>query len=216
MNFSVHLTWVLIQFSQVVCCTKEDVQKKMYAPNKTVELPTEYKVCQEKINFLLEKGKEAKDRRDKVDEKARNLLTLTSVLLGFISSASAVASVKAISLFSILSYVLLFITIFLLTFYFGKDTRQVIDNSYVYGDLDQESSKRELCNDLIRSQNYNDSVTDFMVDLYRTALRYFSLAMLCIILLGIWSSIRVEQASPASNDKVKLVLSSKILSIYYQ
>jgi hypothetical protein len=38
---------------------------------------------------------------------------------------------------------------------------------------------------MLKCQDYNDRVTDFMIDLYRSALRYFSMGMLCIMILAV-------------------------------
>ena len=177
-------------------CTLLEVRQRQYQSKSELVFPTEgVKICDKKIDFLKEKNKEVKDRRDRVDAKARTLLTLTSLMLGLISSTTSIASAKSAGFWSVLPLILLFSTIFLLTVYFGVDRSQTTDYSYIFSDLESELAKRELCNDLISSQDYNEQVTNFMLDLYRSALRYFSFAMLFIMILGVGNIIVTESSS---------------------
>ncbi len=185
MTLAAFFTWILMRISGIDCNISEVREKKYQSMSKRIFVSEEVNICDKKIDFLKDKNKEVQDRRDKVDTKARTLLTLTSLLLGLISSATSFASPKSIGLMSILPIILLFSTIFLLTVYFGVDRNQTTDYSYILSESDSESAERELCNDLIGTQDYNERVTDFMVDLYRSALRYFSFAMLLIMILGI-------------------------------
>jgi hypothetical protein len=193
--------WVLMRFSCIDCTLLEVRQRQYQSESELVFPSTEVKICDGKIDFLKDKTKEVKDRRDRVDTKARTLLTLTSLLLGLISSATSIASAKSIGFWSIVPLTLLFSTIFLLTVYFGVNRNQTTDYSYIFSDL--ESAKRELCNDLIRSQDYNERVTNFMLDLYRSALRYFSLAMLFIMILGIGNILSTDSGWIDGKEKVQ-------------
>lgn len=192
-------------------CTLLEVRQRHYQSKDTLVVPSkEIKICDKKIDFLKNKNQEFKDRRDRVDTKARTLLTLTSLLLGLISSATSITSAKSIGLWSILPLALLFSTIFLLTVYFGVDRSQTTDYSYIFSDVDSESAKRDLCNDLISAQNYNERVTDFMLDLYRAALRYFSIAMLFIMFLGIGNIILTDSSWINNKDKLQSFFIQKI------
>jgi hypothetical protein len=194
-------TWILMRLS-CINCTLLEVKQRRYQSKSELVFPAEVvKICDNKIGFLKDKNKEVKDRRDRVDTKVRTLLTLTSLLLGLISSATSIASAKSIGFWSILPFTLLFFTVFLLTVYLGVDRNETTDNSYIFSDL--ESAKRELCNDLIRSQDYNNHVTDFMLDLYRSALQYFSLAMLFIWILGIGNTLSTDSSWINSKDKIQ-------------
>ncbi len=196
-------TWILMRVS-CIDCTLLEVQQRQYQSTSELVFPSEeVKICDKKIDFLKDKNKEVKDRRDRVDTKARTLLTLTSLLLGLISSATSITSAKSIGFWSILPLTLLFSTIFLLTVYFGVDRSQTTDYSYIFSDLESESAKRELCYDLIRSQDYNERVINFMLDLYRSALQYFSLAMLFIMILGIGNILLTDSSWINSKDKVQ-------------
>jgi hypothetical protein len=191
-------------------CTICEVQQRQYKSNDKLVLPSEeIDISDDKIDFLKDKNKEVKERRDRVDTKARTLLTLTSLLLGLISSATSIASAKAIGVWSILPLSLLFLTIFLLTVYFGIDRSQTTDYSYIFSD--SESAKRTLCDDLLVSQDYNERVTNFMLDLYRSALRYFSLAMLFIMVLGVWNIVSTDSNWIVNKDKIQSFLKQKTL-----
>jgi hypothetical protein len=195
MDLSVYITWLLMRLSCIEC-TISEVQQRQYQSSEEFILPSEeINISDLKMDFLKEKTKEVKERRDGVDTKARTLLTLTSLLLGVISSATSIASANAIGILSILPLTLLFFTIVLLTVYFGIDRSQTTDYSYIFSDSNPEAFKRMLCNDLLISQDYNDRVTNFMLDLYRSALRYFSIAMLFIMIFGIWNVISIDQNS---------------------
>lgn len=187
----------------VIECTIDEVKKRQYEPQQTLVLLSEdiENIPEEKIDFIKDKNKEVKERRDKVDTKARTLLTLTSLLLGLISSTTSFASAKAIGVLSILPLALLFITIFLLTVYIGIDQSQTPDYSYIFSD--SQSAKRTLCNDLLASQDYNERVTNFMVDLYRSALRYFSVAMLCIMVLGVGNIVSADHNWRVNQNKIQ-------------
>ena len=195
MDLSVYITWLLMRLSCIEC-TISEVQQRQYQSSEEFILPSEeINISDLKMDFLKEKTKEVKERRDGVDTKARTLLTLTSLLLGVISSATSIESANAIGILSILPLTLLFFTIVLLTVYFGIDRSQTTDYSYIFSDSNPEAFKRMLCNDLLISQDYNDRVTNFMLDLYRSALRYFSIAMLFIMIFGIWNVISIDQNS---------------------
>jgi Ca2+/Na+ antiporter len=198
-------TWILMRFS-CIDCTFLEVRQRQYQSERELVFPSEkVKICDEKIDFLKDKTKEVKDRRDRVDKKVQTLLTLTSLLLGLISSATSIASAKSIGFWSIVPLTLLFCTIFLLTFYFGVDRSQTTDYSYILSDLESEleSANRQLCKDLISSQDYNERATNFMLDLYRSALRYFSLGMLFIMILGIGNILLTDSSWINSKDKVQ-------------
>jgi hypothetical protein len=205
MILAARFTWILMRVSCIDCTLLEVRQRQYQSKGKLVFPPEKVKICDKKIDFLKDKNKEVKDRRDRVDTKARTLLTLTSLLLGLISSATSVASAKSIGFWSILPLTLLFCTIFLLTVYFGVDRSQTIDYSYIFSDLESEpeSAKRQLCTDLISSQDYNKRITDFMLDLYRSALQYFSFAMLFIMILGIGNILLTDSSWINSKDKVQ-------------
>jgi hypothetical protein len=191
-------------------CTFAEVQQRQYQSKSELALPSEeINISDDKIDFLKDKNKEVKERRDRVDTKARTLLTLTSLLLGLISSATSIASAKAIGIWSVLPLTLLFLTIFLLTVYFGVDRSQTTDYSYIFSNSDV--AKKMLCNDLITSQDYNERVTNFLLDLYRAALRYFSVSMLCIMVLGIWNIVYTNSEGIVNKDKIQSVLKQEIL-----
>jgi 6-phosphofructokinase len=171
-------------------CSLEEVKQRQYQHlnHDIIVITDEVIISDDKVDFLKEKNKEVKERRDKVDAKARNLLTLTSLLLGLISSANSIASAKTSGILSVLPLTILFVTIFLLTNYFGINRSKTTNYSYVL--LASNSRKNVLCNELIKSQDYNERVTDFLVDLYHSALRYFSIAMLLILFFGIENIFR--------------------------
>lgn len=209
MNLAALCTWILMRISCIDCTPNEVWERQYQSRNTLVFLSEEVKICDTKIDFLKDKNKEVKDRRDRVDTKARTLLTLTSLLLGLISSATSIASARSIGLWSILPLTLLFFTIFLLTVYFGVDRSQTTDYSYIFLDSESELAKRDLCNDLMRAQDYNERVTNFMLDLYRSALRYFSFAMLCIMLLGIGNIAFTDSSWINNKDKIQAFFTSK-------
>ena len=177
-------THILMCLSGVECLFEEVRNKRYQSEVQSMPIPQSDNFCEDTLNFIKEKNKEVNDRRDKIDTKARTLLTLTSLLLGLISS---LASPKTIGIVSVLPLVFLFFTIFLLIQYFGIETFQTTDYSCILSDSTLD--KRTLAEDIIQSSNYNQSVTDFFVDLYRSALRYFFLATLLIMVLGIWNII---------------------------
>lgn len=209
MSLAVLCTWILMRISCIDCTLNEVWERQYQTKNALVFLSEEVKVCDRKIDFLKDKNKEVKDRRDRVDTKARTLLTLTSLLLGLISSATSITSARSIGLWSILPLTLLFFTIFLLTVYFGVDRSQTTDYSYIFSDSESELAKRDLCNDLIGAQDYNEHVTNFMLDLYRSALRYFSFAMLFIMLLGIGNIALTDSSWINNKDKIQAFFTSK-------
>ncbi|MBD2695189.1 hypothetical protein [Anabaena catenula] len=209
MNPSIYTTWLLMRLSWIEC-TCSEVQQRQYQSKEELVLPSEkIDISDVKIDFLKDKTKEVKDRRDGVDTKARTLLSLTSLLLGVISSATSIASANSIGILSILPLTLLFFTIFLLTVYFGIDRSQTTDYSYIFSD--SESFNKMLCNDLLSAQDYNERVTNFMLDLYRSALRYFTLAMLCIMVFGIWNVISIDSSQIVNKDRIKNFIKQEIV-----
>ncbi|MEM9907353.1 MAG: hypothetical protein AAF921_20250 [Cyanobacteria bacterium P01_D01_bin.44] len=140
-------------------------------------------------------------------------MTLTSLLLGLISSATSVTSARSIGIWSILPLAFLFLTIFLLAIYFGIDRIQTTDYSYVLSDSSKNSVKRAYCNDLIRTQIFNEKVTDFMIDLYRSALRYFSLAMLLLMFFGIGNIASSDDFFVAKKNEIKVYMTHELSSL---
>ncbi len=209
MSLSVYITWLLMRLS-VIECTLAEVQQRQYQSKSELALPSEeINISDDKIDFLKDKNKEVKERRDRVDTKARTLLTLTSLLLGLSSSATSIASAKAIGIWSVLPLTFLFLTIFLLTVYFGVDRSQTTDYSYIFSN--SEVAKRMLCNDLLISQDYNERVTNFMLDLYRAALRYFSVSMLCIMVLGIWNIVDTNSNWIVNKNNIQSFIKQEII-----
>ncbi len=220
-------TWMLMLISGIECSFSE-IQKRQYqSKDQLMLIPQDeiiitsknelgskkIKVSDKKIDFLKDKNKEGKERRDRVDAKARTLLTLTSLLLGLVSSATSITSAKSIGLYSIIPLTLLFTTVFLLTIYFGIDTRQTIDYSFIFLDSNSESVKVDLCNDLLIVQDYNERVTNFLLDLYRSALRYFSLGMLCIMILGIGNIFLSDSSWIIHKEEVKTFIYQEISEV---
>lgn len=177
-------TCSLMRLSLIECKFQEVYNKRYQSEVQSLDLSQSENFCEDTLNFIKEKNKEVNDRRDKIDTKARTLLTLTSLLLGLISN---LASPKTIGIVSVLPLVFLFFTIFLLIQYFGIEFFLTTDYSCILSDSTLD--KRKLGEDIIRSSNYNQSVTNFFVDLYRSALRYFFLATLLIMILGIWNIV---------------------------
>ncbi|MBD2207451.1 hypothetical protein H6G33_34460 [Calothrix sp. FACHB-1219] len=183
MNLPAYITYVLMRLVHIEC-TLSEVQNKQYNSNKDVVLiSAEIEINDDKVDFLKNKNTEVKERRLAIDAKARTLLTLTSILLGLVSSTTSLASAKSVGILAIFPIVLLFLTIYLLTVYFGVERGQTVDYEYLF--LDTKIAKKILCNDMLKCQDYNERVTNFMIDLYRSALRYFSFGMLCIMIIGI-------------------------------
>lgn len=83
------------------------------------------------------------------------------------------------------------------------------DYSYIFSN--SEVAKKMLCNDLLISQDYNERVTNFMLDLYRAALRYFSVSMLCIMVLGIWNIVYTNSNWIVNKDKIQSFIKQEIL-----
>lgn len=206
MNLSVLLTWLLMRLSWIDCSIEEVRERQYSSENEIVLIPEENNICDGKIDFLKDKDKEVKDRRDRIDIKARTLLTLTSLLLGLVSSATSITSARSIGIWSVFPLAFLFLTIFLLTIYFGIDRIQTTDYNYVLFDSSDNSAKRLYCNDLIRAQVFNGQVTDFMIDLYRSALRYFSLAMLLLMFFGIGNIAFTDKFFVAKKDEIRINL----------
>jgi hypothetical protein len=172
------VVWALMRVALIDCTFEEVIERRYQVERRTVFVCGASGDLERKIKFLENKQIESKERRKRVDDKSRTLLTLTALLLGLISSATGIASPKNIGIWSIVPLILLFITIFLTTIYFSVDYGMTTDYGYVLSMSD--TADIELCNDLLMCNQYNEKVSDFMVDLYRAALRYFFLAMLSI------------------------------------
>lgn len=71
-----------------------------------------------------------------------------------------------------------------------------------------------LCNDLIAAQDYNERVTNFMLDLYRAALRYFFLAMLFIMILGIGKIISLDSNWMSNIHKINELFKQEVYKTY--
>ncbi|MBL1203743.1 MAG: hypothetical protein FWK04_32930, partial [Nostoc sp. GBBB01] len=168
MNLPAYITYVLMRLVNIEC-TLSEVKNKQYNSNKKVVLiAAEIEINDDKVAFLKNKNNDVKERRSSVDTKARTLLTLTSILLGLVSSTTSLASAKSVGILAILPIILLFLTIYLLTIYFGIERVQTLNYDYLF--LDARLAKKILCNDMLKCQDYNERVTDFMLDLYRSAL----------------------------------------------
>ncbi len=189
MHLSARITWILMCFSLIDYSLSEVKNKKCESQEVNL-IPEEIEISEEKIDFLKYKNSEIKERRDSVDKKANTLLTLTAILLSLSSTITGITPVKSVGIWAIPPIILLFFTIFLLTVYFGIKRNMTVDYNYL-----STGSKLELCNGMLQSQHYNECVTNFMVDLYRSALRYFTTVLLYIMILGICNIWIATEAS---------------------
>lgn len=205
----IHLvTFILMRISGINCCLKE-VRQRSYDSSDTIpKIPYCVELTDEKCSFIETKNDELKERNNGIDAKARTLLTLTSLILGLASSTTGIASAKFVGIWAIVPLVFLFLTIFLLTVYFGIDTNHVVDYDYLQSA--ETSAKKTLYNDILKCQYCNELVGCFLLDLYRSALRYFTVGMLCIMLLGIWNIVITNSNIQKYYDDLNL-LTEKIL-----
>lgn len=184
----IHLvTFILMRISRINCSLKEVRQRRYDSSDTIPKIPDCVELTDEKCSFIKTKNDELKERNNGIDTKARTLLTLTSLILGLASSTTGIASAKFVGIWAIVPLVFLFLTIFLLTVYFGIDTNHVVDYGYLQSK--EASAKKTLYNDILKCQYYNELVGCFLLDLYRSALRYFTVGMLCIMALGIWNIV---------------------------
>ena len=179
------VTFLLMRLSRIECSLKEVGQRRYDSDNTIPEIPENIEITEDKCSFIETKNDELKERNNRIDTKARTLLTLTSLILGLASSTTGIASAKFVGILAIIPLIFLFLTILLLTVYFGIDTNSVVDYSYLQSE--EPSAKKALYNDILKCQYYNELVVCFLLDLYRSALRYFIVGMLCIMSLGIWN-----------------------------
>ena len=201
------VTFLLMRLSGIEC-TLEEVHQRRYESQDTIpQIPTTIDITDDKCDFIKTKSDELKERKDGIDTKARTLLTLTSLILGLVSSTTGIASAKSVGTLSIIPLIFLFITIFLLTRYFSIDKNYSVDYSYLL--TVTESAKKNLYNEVLECQYYNNLVADFLVDLYRSALRYFVVGMLFIMTLGIWNISFVNNSS-ISTAKNQVLQSLKV------
>lgn len=189
----VFVTFLLMKLSGIECTLKEVSQRRYESENTIPQIPSTIDITDDKCDFIKTKSDELKERKNGIDTKARTLLTLTSLILGLVSSTTGIASAKSVGILSIIPLVFLFSTIFLLTRYFSIDKNHSVDYGYLL--TDAESAKKNLYNEVLECQHYNNLVADFLVDLYRSSLRYFVVGMLFIMTLGIWNISNVNTSS---------------------
>lgn len=196
----IFVTFLLMRLSGIECTLKEVTQRRYESQNAIPQITFTIDITDDKCDFIKTKSNELKDRKDGIDTKARTLLTLTSLILGLVSSTTGIASAKSVGILSIIPLIFLFITIFLLTRYFSIDKNYSVDYSFLL--TVTESAKKNLYNEVLECQYYNNLVADFLVDLYRSSLRYFVVGMLFIMTLGIWniSSVNSSSISTAKNQ----------------
>lgn len=186
------LTFILMRISRIECSFEEVRQRRYNSQNPIPNIPDYIELTNDKCSFIENKNEEIKERNNRIDAKAKTLLTLTSLILGLTSSATGIASVKIVGIWAIIPLFFLFLAIFLLTVYFGIDTNHVVDYSYLQSK--DTSALKALYNDILKCQYYNELAGCFLLDLYRSALRYFIVGMLCIMSLGIGNILITDNA----------------------
>jgi len=118
-------------------------------------------------------------RKATLDDKVKNLLTLTGASIPFIT---VFLGTWPGSLFGIIGLLLLISTIFLLLTYWGILTTVEISVDSKWLTLSEDDIKQLLIDDLQYANHHNNSTVDFLADLFRAARFFFVGALLCLVL----------------------------------
>jgi hypothetical protein len=78
------VVWALMRVALIDCTFEEVVEGRYQIERQTVFECGASGDLEKKIKFLENKQTESKERRKRVDDKARTLLTLTALLLGLV------------------------------------------------------------------------------------------------------------------------------------
>ena len=194
------VVWILLRCCGITCSRAEVDRRSYFAPDTFQPLVLPPQISTDAAVDLAKTLYEEESRRARgVDEKAKTLLTATSVLFTLVGGLTALIAGHQTAHFRIaisIALALLFVTVVLLvSVYFGVNTftRPALTSEMV---AKLEHGHREaLLQDYYRSIKENRAVHNFLVDSYRAARRSF----LCALLVLGFAAIAIE-ADSSSDD----------------
>jgi hypothetical protein len=142
------------------------------------------------LDFLLSTSKEcwenAKNRRSAIIDKCKTLLTMGSLLLGFIgillpkSFAFDNTWMRIVCFVAVLA-LLNTVTLLLVFFGIGRESEISLDQEEI--ELDSDNLKKNMINLYLQCQSSMDNRTNYLVDLYQVARFFFLMAFSVIVIL---------------------------------
>jgi hypothetical protein len=180
------LFWVAL----VLCgieCTYEEVKARRY--KRALDLPTLAGVA---ISDTLSGAADAEvanadSRRKVIDDKARMLLTLVALL---IPVTAALASRLELAWLVLLPLGCFLFAALVLVGYLGIGAGMTPRLSADEAAAAEEDLKRQLVTDAFQSARYNEQCTNFLVDVYRAALRSLMAGLLLVVIVATIAYVR--------------------------
>lgn len=117
-------------------------------------------------------------RRKIVDDKARMLLALVGLLIPVTATLATRLDLPYVALLPLVCFLF---SALLLVGYLGISSGMVPTLSAHEARLDEETLKRQLIRDLLQSARYTEQSTNFLVDVYRAALRALMVGLFLVV-----------------------------------
>lgn len=133
----------------------------------------------------------AEARRKTIDDKARMLLTLVGLLIPVTATLGTRLETPAFALLPLAPF---FLSALILVGYLGIGKVMVQTLGPAEALLDEERLKRQLIRDVLQSARYTEQCTDFLVDVYRAALRALLAGLFLVV--GVATLAYVRPADP--------------------
>lgn len=131
------------------------------------------------ISILNRSHEQISKRKGTLDDKVKNLLTLTGVSIPLVT---IFLGKWPASFLGLIGLGLLLSTIFLLLTYWGIHRFTEVSVSDSWFALNEEEIKKEIIEDLVYSNHENNNTVDFLADLFRAARFYFVCALIFLVM----------------------------------
>lgn len=186
----------------------EEVKKKRQLAEEVHEIDlSSEKHSTESLRLLLETAKEGqnrqKERTASVTDKMKTLLILVTVLIPF--------TIQFISehwfgwILTVAAIVMEMVAITLLLFFLAPKTFSEVDISGTPKEKEEEVLK-DLIRDYRKAACWNQSVNDFLVDIFRATTRAFTLSLLIVVVQAVFHFASLESSEQKQQNWARNVL----------
>lgn len=185
------LVWLVHKLLRVcgIECTGEEVRAGRHLDKPPPDLPSGYEASEHAVRIAVDLAwkldQSESARRQTLDDKAKWLFGVTSVLLTVIAGIVSAQSRMPVVVVGFVAIALLAVSALLLLWYFGLRTtsRPAIDRDLLSAGTELRAM-REVLNGLLTANQHNAATNKFMADVYRASRRLVVLALLAVVAIA--------------------------------
>jgi hypothetical protein len=175
------ITWILMRIS-LIDLKFQELCDRRYEDNETSNgealsnliFSSSEDNKKEIIDRIFKVNENNERRRSRLDAKCQVLISLNSLMLGFVVVSN---NLVVLSSWVLVPFIFLAITVFMMVIYFGIENSHEINIEFI-------KSKDDYIRNLFLVQKNNEMRFMFRVDVYRSSMRFFLLGVIGISILG--------------------------------